>query len=246
MRALLDDLETGRARRVAFVVPPGTTWSLPLYELAMLTAERTRRLGLEVELVVLTPEPSPAAVLGRDAGHAIGASLADRGIAVHHGVGVTRLEDGALLDVRGHVRARADRVVALPALAGPRTRGLPHDADGFLPIDEQGAVRGVPGVWAAGDATTAPYKQGGLAAQQADAAARAIARAAGAEVEVPRIPPKLLGHSAAGDGPTWFEAPATRLRPDDAGIVSDVPLWWPPEKVAMPYLGAYLVQEAAR
>ena len=245
LRALLADVEAGRLARLAFVVPSGTTWALPLYELALLTAERTRRLGLGVELAVLTPESSPAAVLGRDAGHAIATSLAERGIAVHHGVSVLRLEDDALVDVHGRIRAHADRVVALPALTGPRTRGLPHDTDGFIPVDEQGAVRGVPGVWAAGDATMAPYKQGGLAAQQADAAARAIARAAGADVEVPRIPRKLLAHAAAGDGPTWFEAPATRVRPHDAGMASDVPLWWPPEKVAMPYLGAYLADSAA-
>ena len=39
---------------------------------------------------------------------------------------------------------------------------------------------GVPDVFAAGDATAEPVKQGGLATQQADAAAEAIAAEAGA------------------------------------------------------------------
>src|SRR3954468_11559410 len=34
VRGLVRDIEGGYTRRVAFVVPPGTTWSLPLYELA--------------------------------------------------------------------------------------------------------------------------------------------------------------------------------------------------------------------
>jgi sulfide:quinone oxidoreductase len=38
LHGLLTDLEAGYVRGVAFVAPPGTSWSLPLYELALLTA----------------------------------------------------------------------------------------------------------------------------------------------------------------------------------------------------------------
>src|SRR5215218_1342571 len=38
MRALLDELDQGRVRRVAFVAPTVMGWTLPLYELALLTA----------------------------------------------------------------------------------------------------------------------------------------------------------------------------------------------------------------
>ena len=38
-QGLLSDLERGVVRRVAFAVPGGVSWPLPLYELALLTAE---------------------------------------------------------------------------------------------------------------------------------------------------------------------------------------------------------------
>ena len=39
-RTMLRDLAERRIRRVAFAVPPGVTWALPLYELALMTAAR--------------------------------------------------------------------------------------------------------------------------------------------------------------------------------------------------------------
>ena len=68
-------------------------------------------------------------------------------------------------------------------LAGPRLKGLPADEAGFIPIDEHARVTGVEDVYAAGDGTNFPIKQGGLGTQQADAAAEHIARRAGADVE---------------------------------------------------------------
>ena len=49
-----------------------------------------------------------------------------------------------------------------------------------MPIDDHCAVVGADWVFAAGDVTTFPIKQGGIAAQQAVAAAEAIAVLAGA------------------------------------------------------------------
>src|ERR671930_630440 len=46
-RRLLDDLVAGRVRAVAFAVPPCVAWALPLYELALMTAEHLR--GARVE-----------------------------------------------------------------------------------------------------------------------------------------------------------------------------------------------------
>ena len=76
----------------------------------------------------------------------------------------------------------ADRVVALPRLQGPRIGGVPQTFEGFIPVDPHGRVTGMSDVYAAGDITTFPVKQGGIAAQQAEAAAEAIAAAAGADV----------------------------------------------------------------
>jgi sulfide:quinone oxidoreductase len=238
MRQLLGDLDAGRAARVAFVVPPGASWTLPLYELALLTAERADVLGLDLSLTVVTPETAPVASLGREAAAAVAAALARLGVTVRARRLIQRVQDGALLDVHGTAHARADRVVALPVLSGPRVLGLPHDAEGFIPVDAYGAIRGVPRAYGAGDATTVPVKQGGLAAQQAEVAARRIAHAAGADVVAGPLRAALRAHPAAGPVATWFRTPlgARRAAPSTASE----PLWWPPIKVAMPYLGAYL------
>jgi sulfide:quinone oxidoreductase len=108
---------------------------------------------------------------------------------------------------------------------------LPSDARGFLRVDRHGRVRDVPDVYAAGDATHFPIKQGGLACQQADAAAEAIAARAGAAIE-PRPYTALL------QGVLLTERDATVLRRDtgEAGgedtAASPQSLWWPPSKIA--------------
>jgi hypothetical protein len=50
----------------------------------------------------------------------------------------------------------ADAAVALPRLTGVPIEGLPRDADGFLPTEPSGRVRGVDDVFAAGDAVAFP------------------------------------------------------------------------------------------
>ena len=40
LHGLVQDIEEGYVRSVAFVVPAGVSWSLPLYELALMTARR--------------------------------------------------------------------------------------------------------------------------------------------------------------------------------------------------------------
>ena len=59
-------------------------------------------------------------------------------------------------------------------------------------------------VWAAGDAIAFPIKQGGLAAQQADAAAEAIAAEAGADIAPQPFRPVLRGVLLTGRGRRWI------------------------------------------
>ena len=91
---------------------------------------------------------------------------------------------------------------------------------------------GVEGVWAAGDGTAFPLKQGGLAAQQAGAAAAAIAFSLGADVRPAPFRPVLRGMLLDPAGPRFLDS--TR------GDVPTTPLWWPPTKVAAPHLWEYL------
>jgi sulfide:quinone oxidoreductase len=95
---------------------------------------------------------------------------------------VIRHEPGKLL-LSGGQKLDVGLAIAMTRLSGPAISGLPRDADGYIPVDVNGGVVGVEDVYAAGDATTYPVKQGGLATQQADAIAALIATRLGADVE---------------------------------------------------------------
>lgn len=82
IRGIVEDVEAGYTKRLAFVVPPGTTWPLPLYELALMTAARAREMGVSPELTVVTPEEAPLGVFGSEASVALAQLLAARGIEV--------------------------------------------------------------------------------------------------------------------------------------------------------------------
>ena len=100
-----------------------------------------------------------------------------------------------------------DRIVAMPRLTGPSLPGLAAHAHGFVPIDAHCAVPGTAGrVFAAGDATAFPVKHGGLAAQQADTAAAAIARLAGADTDPTPFSPQIRGKLLTGGRPLYLSA----------------------------------------
>jgi sulfide:quinone oxidoreductase len=101
-----------------------------------------------------------------------------------------------------------------------------------------GQVDGLDNVWAAGDATTFPVKQGGLAAQMADAAAQAIAARAGAAVTPEPFRPVMRGVLLTGRGERWMRGPVG----DDEGASERHALFWPPTKIAGRYLSPYLAE----
>jgi sulfide:quinone oxidoreductase len=103
-------------------------------------------------------------------------------------------------------------------------------------VDAHGAVIGAGAVWAAGDGTTFPIKQGGLAAQQADAAAAAIAGFLGADVCPTPFRPVLRGVLIDPGGRRFLDV--------RRGDLPAAPLWWPPAKVVTRYLGRYLAPGA--
>lgn len=236
---LLRDLEQGYCKRVAFVAPPGLTWTVPLYELALLTAGQLWGMGIEdTEIHVVTPEREPLELFGRAASDDVHRLLRRARIHLHTGVEAEQLSDGTLLLQPNGSTLERLRVVAVPKLVGPQIAGLPRDADGFIPVDEYGRVSGTDGVYAAGDATDNPVKQGGLAAQQADVVAAAIARDAGAEIAVGPYRPVLRGVLLTGTTEHHL-----RSTEHGVGIASEHLLWWPPNKVAGRYLAPYLAGE---
>jgi len=232
---LLRDVEEGYAKRVAFVVPPGVAWTLPAYELALMTAWEARDMGQDdVEVTVYTPEHAPLDLFGAEASAALRADLEAAGVRVEPATEVR--ENPRVVREPGGRPLEAERIVALPRAAAPGIAGLAVDAEGFIVTDEHGKVAGADAVWAAGDATAFPVKQGGLAAQQAGAAARAIAAAAGAAVEPLPFRPVLRGVLLTGRGQEWIR----RDLGEDEGSAERHALWWPPTKVAGEYLAPYL------
>jgi sulfide:quinone oxidoreductase len=239
-KALLHELESGSVQRIAFAVPGAVVWPLPLYELMLQTAALAARTN-ECEIVLVTYEEEPLGLFGSDVSAKIASLLDGRGIAVVTRSYAESFDDG-LLRLRPEGVVPADRVVALPRLEGPGIAGLPSDPNGFIPTDRHGRVPGTSHVFAAGDATTFPVKQGGLATQQADAAAEAIAALAGAPVVPQPFRPVLRGLILTGDRPLFARAELTKAgEPFDA---SREALWWPPAKIAGRHLAPYLAEHS--
>ena len=225
-----------------FTLPAGAGWTLPLYELALLAAHE---LPDGPELTIVTPEPRPLDLFGPVASDAL-ARLLDRAGIGFEGETVAEAVVGGALSTRDGRLIAADAVIALARLQGPRIAGLPADAEGFIGVDEHGRVTGACDVFAAGDVTAGPIKQGGLAAQQADAAAETIAAEAGAHL-TPRACRRVLrGVVLTGEAPLFLrrdlddDSPLARpLRGAPVGI-SRSQLWWPSGKIGGRYLTGFL------
>jgi sulfide:quinone oxidoreductase len=242
LSGIVEDIEGGYSKSVAFIAPSGPVWQLPLYELALMTAERANSMGMaDVELTLVTPDEAPLAIFGRNVGDALVRLLDRAGIAVHSStVAEVPAAKTVRLEPQG-LELSADRIVALPTISGPGIRGLPSSGAGdFIPVDAHCAVPGTDGrIFAAGDATDFPVKHGGIGAEQADTAATAIAYLADADVAPEPFKPVIRGMLLTGTAPLYMTA-----RPiGPAGFeseVSDQPLWPSGAKVAADELNDYL------
>jgi sulfide:quinone oxidoreductase len=241
-RRLLDDAESGSVRSIAFALPDASAWPLPLYELALLTARRLEHGANDVALTLVTPEPAPLSLFGEAATEAIRALLDEHGIKLLANTCPVRYESGRL-ELAPEATLLVDRVVALPRLEGTRILGIPQDTDGFIATDLSGRVNGLAHVYAAGDITQFRIKQGGIATQQADAVAEAIAAQAGASVQPHRFRPVLRGLLLTGDTPRYLSRNPLG-DPDEWSAVADDALWWPPSKIAGRYLAPFLARYA--
>ena len=239
IRHLLDEARSGEVRRIAFAVPWGAVWSLPAYELALLAAAHLEAREIrDVELVLVTPESEPLQLFGAAGSDAVRELLEESGISLQTGVYPTEVRDGELrLVPTGAVEA--DRVVALPRLRGLWIGGVPQTLERFIPVDEHGRVQGLDNVYAAGDITNFPVKQGGIAAQQADAAAHAIAAEAGVKLTPEPFRPVLRGLLLTGKRPRYLRQEVTGGF-GEASAASPEPLWWPPAKIVGRYLAPFL------
>lgn len=240
-RGVVQDTEEGYTHSIAFVMPSEICWPLPLYELALMTAQRAYSMNVNVDITIVTPERAPLATFGAEASSVVEDLLAERGISVETHAQAQVPNGNRVVIAPGDRVIDVDRVVALPALVGPSIRGLPAGDEGFIPIDDHCRVLGVERIYAAGDATQFPIKHGGLSTQHADTAARDIARLAGVEIESPPLRPEILGLLLTGTDPLYLKATIVA----GAGFrskISKKPLWSPQTKIAAKYLGPYLAK----
>jgi sulfide:quinone oxidoreductase len=241
LHGLMQDIEDGYVSRLAFLVPARMAWPLPLYELALMSAARAADTCIELAVTVLTPEPAPLQIFGDGASRGVSDLLAERGIDVICSAHCEVPQSGEIVIKPGRRALSVDRIVSLPELYGPHARGLPCARNGFIPVDHHCQVRGVPRVYAAGDATDFAIKHGGIAAQQADTAAQAIAALAGAPVAPSPFDPVIHGMLLTGTAPRYLSARITGGHGYSSQF-TDQPTWSPPAKIAAKYLAPYLEQ----
>ncbi|HEY2601678.1 MAG TPA: FAD-dependent oxidoreductase [Thermoleophilaceae bacterium] len=232
LRELVERAAHGELGSIVFALPPpATSWPLPLYELALMTA--TRAPGARI--IVATPERMPLELFGEAASAAVKARLEQAGIELRLNVAPVEFADGALLLAHGDEPIGADAAVALPALEVVPIEGLPANPAGYVPVDDHCRVEGLEDVYAAGDVTAFPIKQGGVSARQAQAVAQCLAARAGAPVTPEPFRPLIRGMLLTGGGPGYLQSGAGE------SLLADSPLWWPPTKIADSYLVPYLV-----
>jgi sulfide:quinone oxidoreductase len=235
LRRLVAEIDAGDVHAVAFAIPASIGWTLPAYELALLTAHRA---DPRVSISIVTPEDEPLAAFGGEASAEVRRLLEENGVALHlrqtpaeFTAGILRTQPGDELQV--------ERVVALPRLVGVPIEGLPPTNDGLLRTDEFGRVDNLLDVYAAGDITAFPVKQGGIAAEQADAVAEMLASEAGIDITPTPFQPVLRGVLMTGEEDRFLRADLTGGRGDTAEAEARA-LWWPPSKVSGRYLAPYL------
>jgi sulfide:quinone oxidoreductase len=240
MRGVVQDAEGGYIHSIAFVIPSTQSWPLPIYELALMTATRAYEMNVELTVTLVTPEDAPLAVFGAETSQQVQELLDRRGIITYASSHMVMHEPHRLTVHPAGRQVAADQVITLPELRGPAVPGIPHRATGgFISTDRHGQVTGLERVFAAGDLTDFPIKHGGIAAQQADAAADAIAALAGADIVPQPLVPILRGVLWCGDRSLYMQGRVTGTHGSTTSVVSE-PMWTPGTKIDARYLGPYL------
>jgi sulfide:quinone oxidoreductase len=239
LHGLIQDIEGDYIHSLAFVAPGRMPWQLPLYELALMTAGRAYDMSVELAVTIVTPEDSPLAIFGSGASNAVGKLLERAHIQTINSAYAEIPHPGEVVINPGDRRLQVDRVIALPELYGPSIRGIPLAEHGFIRVNPYGQVPDVGPIYAAGDATDFAVKHGGIASQQADAAAQSIAALAGAQVTPEPFNPVIHGMLLTDGKPVYLTAHIAGGYGFSSEI-TDTPTWSPPVKIAAKYLAPYL------
>src|SRR5690606_14002078 len=134
----------------------------------------------------------------------VAALLAERQIEVLTRRRPLRFQHGRLRTSTGQ-DLDVDAAVSLPQLEGRQIHGVPHDPFGFIRTDTHCRLLDSERLFAAGDVTAFPAKQGGIATQHADVIAQSIAAAVGFDVEPQPFDPTLRAELWTGERPFYLE-----------------------------------------
>ncbi len=239
LSGLLDEVEAGAVSSVAAVIPSTAGWQLPMYAFALRLAVESRRRGLDLELTVATPEDAPLEIFGAIASEEVARTLAAAGIQIITSVSCEVPAPGMVSLRPGTMDLHVDRVLAQPRFFGPSTPGVPKRArNGFVAVDPFGRVRGLSGVYAAGDMTDFPVKLGAVAGEQADTAAAFIASSVGANVRVTALAPVIHGALLVGEEPLYMTADLIGAEAHRSEVGSSPSTR--PVRLTAPHLAAYL------
>lgn len=179
LKQLVAEIDAGAIRNVVFTRPDGPTYSLPMYELALMTADRAARQSQQqIAVGVTSPEQAPLDCFGAEHAGAVAALCRELGVVLRLGESIIAY-DGARATFADGSQLDVDRLVSMPSLVPSVPQGIPVDSEGFISVGVGQLVAGTTSVYAVGDVTNFPIKQGGLASQEADAAAAAIERQLG-------------------------------------------------------------------
>lgn len=240
VRELCTEVENGRTRSVVGVIPSRSGWMLPMYALALHLVGESRSRGLELSFTLATAEDAPLEIFGASASRAVAERLSAASIELITSVRCEVPDAGTVSLRPGMATLEADRVLALPQFFGPSTPGVPKRArGGFIAVDAHCRVRGVPGLYAAGDVTDFPVKLGAVAGEQADAAVAHIAASAGADIDAANFTPTIYGALRDGGEPLYMCAELIGAEAHRSDIGSAPPAGLPASLGAR-YLAAYL------
>jgi len=239
LRGVVQDIEGGYARKLAFIKPAGPVWPLPLYELALMSAAAGHDAGIDdLEIHLFAADSRPLPMFSAEVGEAVAELLSEARITFHPQTEPTIERTGHLLLPDGR-EMDVNSVIAMPRLYGPSTKGLPLTEHGFIKINPACEVPGTDHrVFAAGDAIDFPVKHGGVGSQAGDVAAAAIARQAGVDVAVTPFHPVIHGKLLTGSGPKFLFARFIGGEGFDS-VIADAPVG-STEKVTAAELSPYL------
>ena len=130
-------------------------------------------------------------------------------------------------------------MISTPGIEGRRIGGIPTDPAGFVAVDEFSRVVGLDRVYAAGDVTAFPVKQGGIATQQADTAAEAIAADLGVDLAPRPFDPVLRATLWTGEKPQYLYGKLAGGF-GETSVFSDEAIWEHEGKIVGRYLAPFL------